>query len=166
VRAAAAADATIRPFRPEDDRRTGLADLEACEKLGEPVQLDDNCQHTGKIEADDDRRRGRDRRPVAIRQVRKHTPTRAILGDGTLVPCLRGRVVIARGDLPTAKQNITGLRRIGIDPLLPNSRLGVFFTSTISISSSAALSAPKKAPSGKPMAIHDSVGEISAAPER
>ena len=57
--------------------------------------------------------------------MREHAPARAVLGDGALVPGLRRRLVVARGDLAAAKHNVTRLGGVGVDALLPNSGLGV-----------------------------------------
>jgi hypothetical protein len=40
---------------------------------------------------------------------------------------LRRRVEVARGDLASAKEHVARLGGVGVDPLLPNSRLGVPF---------------------------------------
>ena len=109
----------------ENDHRAGLADLQAGKELREPFQLDDDRDDAGKIEVYDDRRRGDDRRPVAVGEMREHAPAGAVLCDGALVPGLRRRLVVARSDLAPAKHHVARLGGIGVDPLLPNSRLGV-----------------------------------------
>src|SRR5712671_4321760 len=57
--------------------------------------------------------------------MREHAPARAVLVDGALVPGLRRRLVVARGDLAAAKRNVTRLGGVGVDTLLPNSGLGI-----------------------------------------
>jgi hypothetical protein len=109
----------------EEDHRAGVPDLQAREKSREPFQLDDDRDDAGEIEIYDDRRRSDDRRPIAIQQMREHAPARAVLCDGALVPGLRSRLVVARGDLAPTKNHVAQLGGVGVDPLLPNSRLGV-----------------------------------------
>ena len=109
----------------EEHHRAGLPDLQTGEKLREPFQLDDDRDDAGKIEVYDDRRRGDDRRPIAVGEMREHAPAGAVLCDGALVPGLRRRLVVARSDLAPAKHHVARLGSVGVDPLLPNSRLRV-----------------------------------------
>lgn len=79
----------------EKDHRAALPHLLAREKLGKPFQLYDDRDDAGKIEVYDDWCRSDDRRPITIREMRKHAPARAVLGDGALVPGLRRRIEVA-----------------------------------------------------------------------
>lgn len=109
----------------EEDHSSGFANLQAGEELRESFHLDDDRDDAGKIEVYDDRRRGDDRRSIAIRQMRDHAPARAVLCDGALVPGLGRRLVVARDDLAAAEHYVARFRGVGVDPLLANSRLGV-----------------------------------------
>ena len=66
----------------EQNYGAGFANGQTGEKLRQPLELNDNRDDSGKIAIDHDRCRGRNRRPVAIREVREHAPPRAVLRDG------------------------------------------------------------------------------------
>ena len=53
----------------EEDYGAGLPDLQGREELREPFELDNDRDDTGKIEVYDNRRRGDDRRSVAVGEV-------------------------------------------------------------------------------------------------
>jgi hypothetical protein len=77
----------------EKDRRAALPHLQAREESR--ASSTTTVTMPAKIEVYDDWCRGDDRRPITIREMRKHAPARAVLGDGALVPGSRRRIEVA-----------------------------------------------------------------------